>query len=153
MCDIHGIPWNSNQYVSNNYQRLFSILLEKTDLFYQVAKFGDSSGIRTHNKLSKWLSYLVSTYLCGAFDCMLLSCHVWKIHPETHTWHDNNIQSIKFGVFIGNVPSAKYLKKLSISNISHYKWKLLHGMMTCLWSKMLITVLCFRYNGFKSFCN
>ena len=26
--------------------------------------------------LIKWLSWVVSTYLYGAFDCMLLSCHV-----------------------------------------------------------------------------
>ena len=27
-------------------------------------------------KLAKWLNCLASTYLCDAFDCMLLSCHV-----------------------------------------------------------------------------
>ena len=27
-------------------------------------------------KLAKWLSYVVSTYLYGVLDCMLLSCHV-----------------------------------------------------------------------------
>ena len=48
----------------------------------------DSNGIGAHNhlvckrtlnhlvKLAKWLSYVVSTYLYGAFDCMLLSRHV-----------------------------------------------------------------------------
>ena len=48
----------------------------------------DRNGIRTHNrlvrkrtlnhlaKLAKRLSCVVSTYLYGAFDCMLLSCHV-----------------------------------------------------------------------------
>ena len=48
----------------------------------------DSNGIRTNNhlfckqtlnhlaKLIKWLSFVVSTYLYGKFDCMLLSCHV-----------------------------------------------------------------------------
>ena len=47
-----------------------------------------SNGIRTHDhlvrkrtlnhlaKLSKWLCCVVSTYLHGAFDCMLLLCHV-----------------------------------------------------------------------------
>ena len=28
-------------------------------------------------ELVKWLSYVVSTYLYGAFDCMLLSCDVF----------------------------------------------------------------------------
>ena len=53
-----------------------------------IWSLSDSNGIRTHNhlvrkrtlnhlaKLAKWLSCLVSTYLYGAFDCMLLSCHV-----------------------------------------------------------------------------
>ena len=27
-------------------------------------------------KLAKWLSCVVSTYLCGALDCMFLPCHV-----------------------------------------------------------------------------
>ena len=48
----------------------------------------DCSGIRTDNhlvgkrtlnhlpKLAKWLSCVVSNHLYGAFDCMLLSCHV-----------------------------------------------------------------------------
>ena len=48
----------------------------------------ESNGIRTHNhlvskqtlnhlaKLTRWLSRVVGTYLYGAFDCMLLSCHV-----------------------------------------------------------------------------
>ena len=48
----------------------------------------DSNDIRAHyhlvrkrtpnhlTKQAKWLSCIVSTYLYGAFDCMLLSCHV-----------------------------------------------------------------------------
>ena len=48
----------------------------------------DINGVRTHNhlvskrtlnhldKLAKWLSCVVSTYLYSAFGCMLLSCHV-----------------------------------------------------------------------------
>ena len=48
-----------------------------------------SNGIRTHNHLvckrtlnhlakqAKWLSFVVSTYLYRAFDCMFLSCHVY----------------------------------------------------------------------------
>ena len=89
----------------------------------------DSDVTRTHNhlvrkrtlnhlaKLAKWLSCVVSTFLYGAFDCMLLSqldhlagladggltlskefldiqanYRVW-IHSETRTWHDNKVQS------------------------------------------------------------
>ena len=48
----------------------------------------DINGIWTHNylvrkpilnhiaKLAKWLSCVVSTYLYGVFDCILLSCHI-----------------------------------------------------------------------------
>ena len=48
----------------------------------------DCNGTRTHShlvrkrtlnhlaKLAKWLNCAVSTYLCGAFDCMFWSCHV-----------------------------------------------------------------------------
>ena len=46
------------------------------------------NGTGTHNRLvgkwkhnhlenfTKWLSCVLSTYLCGTFDCMFLSCHV-----------------------------------------------------------------------------
>ena len=53
-----------------------------------IWSLSDCSGTRTHNhlvfqrtlntlaKLTKWLSWVVSTYLYGAFDFMFLSCHV-----------------------------------------------------------------------------
>ena len=53
-----------------------------------IWSLSDSNGIRSHNhlvrrrtldhlaKLAKWLCCVVSTQLYGAFDCMLLSCHV-----------------------------------------------------------------------------
>ena len=53
-----------------------------------IWRLSDCNGTRTHNhlgrkrtlnhlsKLAKWLSFAVSTYLYGAFDCMFLSCHV-----------------------------------------------------------------------------
>ena len=53
-----------------------------------IWSLSDSNGIRTHNhlvrkrtlnhlvKLAKQLSCVVSTYLYGAFDRMLLSCHI-----------------------------------------------------------------------------
>ena len=57
-------------------------------LWIKVEYPSDSNGIQTHNhlvckrtlshiaKLAKWLSCVVSAYLYGAFDSMLLSCHV-----------------------------------------------------------------------------
>ena len=53
-----------------------------------IWRLSDCNWTRTHNhlvrkrtlnhlaKLTKWLSWVVSTYLYGAFDCMFLSCHV-----------------------------------------------------------------------------
>ena len=53
-----------------------------------IWSLSDSNGIRTHNHLvgkrtlnqlgkpAKWSSCVVSTYWYGAFDCMVLSCHV-----------------------------------------------------------------------------
>ena len=55
---------------------------------HHIWSLSDSNKIRTHNhlvhkrtlnhlaKAAEWLSCVVSTYLYGAFDCMLLSCHV-----------------------------------------------------------------------------
>ena len=56
----------------------------------------DCNGTRTHNnlvrkrtlnhlaKLAKWLSFAVSTYLYGRFDCMFLSCQV-RVWEWIHT--------------------------------------------------------------------
>ena len=53
-----------------------------------IWSLNDSSESQTHNhlvrkrtfnhlgKLAKWLSCVLSSYLYGAFDCMLSSCHV-----------------------------------------------------------------------------
>ena len=55
---------------------------------HNILSLSEGNGIRTHNhlvrkrtlnhlaKLAKWLSCVVSNYLYGAFDCMLLSRHV-----------------------------------------------------------------------------
>ena len=61
-----------------------------------IWRLSDCNGTRTHNylvpkrtlnhlaKVIKWLSYVVSTYLYGAFHCKLLSCHV-RISEWIHT--------------------------------------------------------------------
>ena len=53
-----------------------------------IWNLSDSNDIRTHNylvrnrtlnhlaKMTKWMSCVVSTYLYGASDCVLFSCHV-----------------------------------------------------------------------------
>ena len=61
-----------------------------------IWSLSDSNEIWNHNNLApkrrlnhlakpaKWLSCVVSTYLCCAFDCMLLSCHV-RVSEWIHT--------------------------------------------------------------------
>ena len=53
-----------------------------------VKTYSDCNGTRTHNhlarkwtlnhlaKLTKWLTWIVSTYMYGAFDCKFSSCYV-----------------------------------------------------------------------------
>ena len=72
----------------------------------------DCNGTRTHNylvrkrtlnhlaKLAKWLSCVVSTYLCGAFDCMFLSYHV-RVSEWIHTlklWVRVSLLSLKLQI-------------------------------------------------------
>ena len=81
-------------------QNIVSFLWQKkTQLksFYNEGNYIDdgSNGTRTHNHLvrkwplnhlakqAKWLNYVVSTYLYGAFDRMLLSCHV-RVNLHSH---------------------------------------------------------------------
>ena len=82
------------------------------------------NGTRTHNhldrkwtlnhlvKLTKWLSWIVSTYLYGAFDCMFLSCHV-HVSEWIHALYLPECQG---------TPSSKQAQYLKI------KW--LHGTRT-----------------------
>ena len=81
---------------------------------HHIWSLSDSNGIRTHNhlvrkrtlnhlaKLVKWLSCVVSTYLYGAFDCMLLSCHVRvseRIHTLQFSWMSrNSLLSLKLQI-------------------------------------------------------
>ena len=59
------------------------------------ASLSNCNGAWTHNlvrkrphdhlaKLAKWLRYVVSNYLYGAFDCMFLSSHV-RVSERIHT--------------------------------------------------------------------
>ena len=68
--------------------------IDKFDKQVQIFDEKDTR-IRNHNDLVckwtldhlanvalKWLSCVVSTYLYGAFDCMLLSCHIRDSNPQ-----------------------------------------------------------------------
>ena len=73
-----------------------------------IWSLSDSNVIRIHNhlvrkrtlnhlaELAKWLTCVVSTYLYGTFDCILLSCHVraseW-IHHSLAKWLSVRLQT------------------------------------------------------------
>ena len=72
-----------------------------------VWRLSDCNGTRTHDhlvrkrrlnnlaKLAKWFTCVVSTYLYGAFDCMLLSCHV-RVWEWIHTLQLPECQGTNF---------------------------------------------------------
>ena len=75
--------------------------------------FWPLNGIWTHNhlicnrtinhlvKLAKWLSCVVSTYQYGAFDCMLLPCHVSDDMVITYSpdiWSYLNLTAMELGL-------------------------------------------------------
>ena len=84
-CFVEGFFMNLTSWdFTKNWTHLLSSLYQ---LFFRKSE-DHCNVIRTHNhlvrkrtfnhldKLAKWLSCVVSTYRYGAFDCMLLSCHV-----------------------------------------------------------------------------
>ena len=100
----------------------------------QIWSLSDSNAIWTNNhlvckrtlnhlaKLTKWLSFVVSTYLYGAFDSQA-NYRVW-IHSETRTWHGNKTQS-----------NARYRKHSQHSSIIWAFW--LDGWSVLLRTKWL----------------
>ena len=94
--------WRRKKSVSITVKVIRLFLRKKSKSKFSIS---DSNLIRTHNhvvrertlnylaKLTEWLSCVVSTYLYGAFDCMLLSCHVrvpeW-IHTLYFAWMSRN---------------------------------------------------------------
>ena len=71
----HAKPGNNSYKLRNEIRQILYLL-------------SDCKGTRTYNyfvriwtlhhlaKLAEWLSCAMSTYLDGASDCMILSCHV-----------------------------------------------------------------------------
>ena len=71
-----------------------------------IWSLSDCNGIRTDNhvvrkqtikhlhKLAKWLTCVVNTYLCGAFDCMLLSRHLCVFQSESTLYSCLNIRQL-----------------------------------------------------------
>ena len=86
----YGFQSESTLYIWKNVKELLSRNMPG------IWSLSDSNGIWTDNhlvrirtlnnfaKLTKWLSWSVSTYLYGAYDCMLLSSQV-RISEWIHT--------------------------------------------------------------------
>ena len=85
VCYYHVTYMFQSQFTPYNCLNVKELLARnKRDIWI----LSDSNGIRTHNhlickrtlnhltKLAKWLSCVVTTFLYGTFDSMLLSCHV-----------------------------------------------------------------------------
>ena len=82
--------------LSISFVKYSPTLANLNQIFVKSFEFSDCNGTRTRNhkfrkrtlnplaKLVKWLSSVMSTYLYGAFGCMLLSCHV-RLSDWIHT--------------------------------------------------------------------
>ena len=107
---IFGAPLLACNTLSFFFSPTTSRVIHEKATMYDM----NCNGIRTHNhlvckwtlkylaKLAKWLSCVVSTYLYGAFDCML-SCHVrgseWiyrysACFEQRFPWHSGKLQSV-----------------------------------------------------------
>ena len=100
VCTVHLIVCSYHvTYEFESESTLYSCLNAKELLARKrrhIWRWSDCKGTRTKNhlfpkrtlnhlaKLAKWLSCAVSTYLYGAFECMLLSCHV-RVWEWIHT--------------------------------------------------------------------
>ena len=106
-----------------------------------IWRLSNWNGIRTHNhlvpkrtpnhldELAKWLSWVVSTYLYGAFDCIFLSCHVrvWEWLPlysclnvkellarkRRHIWRLSDCNGIRTHNHLVRKRTSNHLAKLS----------------------------------------
>ena len=90
ICTVHlAVCYYHVTYTFQGESTLYSRLNVKKLLARNrrnIWSLSDSNGTRTYNnlvckrtlnhlaELAKWLDCIVSTYLCGAFDCLLLSC-------------------------------------------------------------------------------
>ena len=96
---MFSLPWSESQFLKkcdcNWTWRTHNHLVHKRTLNYLA-------------KLTKWLSCVVSTYLCGASDCMFLSCHVrvsewihtlWLPECQGSPWLKQG-QNLKFSDFV-----------------------------------------------------
>ena len=114
--------------------------------WHDIWSLSDSNGIQTHNhlvrkqtlnllaKMAKWLNYVVSTYLYGAFDCMLLSCHVCVSESKKYSQMHH---------------TDKYSQHSSIKSVRLWtRW--LWVQIPLLWLKLQISRL-FRARSFLTF--
>ena len=107
ICTVHLIVcFDHVTYEFESESTLYSCLNVKELLARKrrhIWRLSDRNGTRTNNhlvrkrtlnhlaKLAKWLRFVVSTYLYGAFDSMFLSCHV-RVWEWIHTIQLNEWQ-------------------------------------------------------------
>ena len=100
VCSYHftyAFQNESTCYISRNVKWLFA--QNRRDIW----RLSVINGTLTHNHLvhkrtlnhltkqTKWLSWIVRTYLYGAFDCIFLSCHM-RISESIHTLYLSEFQ-------------------------------------------------------------
>ena len=90
----------------------------------KIRSLSDCNGTRAHNllvrkrtlnhlaKLAKWLCCAVNTYLYGAFDCILLSCHV-RISEWIYTLYLSECQVTPCS------KQAQYLSPVAVALVSN----------------------------------
>ena len=84
----------------------FRILVRGFSSLFSNPIIDDCNGIRTYNHLvrkwtlnhlanmAKWLSCVVRIYLYGAFDCMLLPCHLRVSQSESTLYSCLNVKEL-----------------------------------------------------------
>ena len=88
-------------------------------------------------KLAKWLSYVLSTYLYDAFDCMLFSCHV-RVPEWIHTLQLPECQG---------TPSSKQARNLKVNWLQLAELCSEYLSVRCIWLYVLLmSHTCFRVN-------
>ena len=149
--------WRDNSLLVQSV-RLF--LIDEVSIAFSKHCLSDSNEIRIHNhlvrkqtrnhlaKLTKWLSCVVSTYLYGAFDCMLLVMlrTSLKVNPHSiiclnvkkllarsrrHIWSLSDSNEIQIHNHLVHKRSLNHLAKL-VKWLSCVVSTYLHGAFDCI---------------------
>ena len=137
-CHVHVFRVNPHPIVASMSR---NTLLE-TDAKSEV--LNDSNGTRTHNHLvgkwtvnhlakqTKWLIFVVSTYLYGVFDCVFLSCHVRVCRVNPHCESRDKYSQLNGWVFIYTLSGRSF--EFRCCHLKLQIWRLF-------WAKSSLTVV------------